>query len=222
MTTSIWQRPSSLRVDVAVVGGGIIGTSTAWALRQLAPDLRVALVDAEHLAHGASGRNAGFLLLGTSSNYASAVDTCGRDRARRIWAFTHEAYALVQEVAERHDIGFRLTGSLIAAGSAGEADRLRQSHALLAEDGIDSVLHDPDETTSRFGVHGFPTSLFVPTGGVVDPARLVRALASESDAQVIERTRIARVELDGTSVRLSASSGSSVVADRVLLALNAG
>ncbi|MEM0963785.1 MAG: FAD-binding oxidoreductase, partial [Bacteroidota bacterium] len=47
-------------------------------------------------------------------------------------------------------------------------------------------------------------------------------LASESDAQVIERTRIARVELDGTSVRLSASSGSSVVADRVLLALNAG
>jgi len=220
-TASVWQRPPVVEADVAIVGGGVIGTATAHALRQLAPDLRVVLVEAERLAHGASGRNAGFLLLGTHSDYASAVETYGRDRARRIWAFTHEAFRLAAEVGARRDVGFTHTGSVIAAGDLNEAERLRQSHALLAEDGVETRFLEAEAAHERIGALGFPAALLVPEGGTIDPARLVRALAAESGAEVVERCRVEAVEAEGGRVRLAVAEGGEVVADRVLVAANA-
>ena len=47
--------------DVAIVGGGYTGLWTALALREQAPELRVALLEAEICGHGPSGRNGGFV-----------------------------------------------------------------------------------------------------------------------------------------------------------------
>ena len=220
-TASVWQRPPRVESDLAVVGGGVIGAATVWSLGRLAPDLRVVLVEAERLAWGASGRNAGFLLLGTHADYASAVDACGRERARRIWAFTHEAFRLAAEVGGRHDVGFRATGSVLAAGDAAEADRLRRSHALLAEDGVETAWWNQADLDDEIGGLGFEGALFVPEGGEVDPARLVRALAVESGAEVREGWPVKAVETEGGRVRLAAEGGGEVVADRVLVATNA-
>ncbi|WP_420457043.1 NAD(P)/FAD-dependent oxidoreductase [Rubrivirga sp.] len=220
-TVSLWQRTPRIEADVAVVGGGVIGTATAWALGRLAPDLRVVIVEAERLAFGASGRNAGFLLLGTVSDYTSAVDAHGRDAARRIWAFTREAYELSAEVGARHDVGFQATGSVIAAGTDAEADRLRRSRALLSEDGVETRFLDGPAANAHLGSAGYHGLLVVPTGGVIDPARLVRALAAESGAEVVEGWRATAVESEGGRVRLAADGGGEVVADRVLVATNA-
>ncbi|WP_412067757.1 NAD(P)/FAD-dependent oxidoreductase [Rubrivirga sp. IMCC43871] len=221
MTASVWQRPPAVEADVAIVGGGVIGTATAFALRQLAPDLRVVIVEAERLAFGASGRNAGFLLLGTHADYASAVATYGRDRARRLWRFTNEAYRLAADLGARRAVGFAATGSVLAAGDAVEAERLRESHDLLAEDGVASALAERGEADARTGGQGFPAALYVPEGGVIDPARLVAALAAESGARVIERWPVAEIESEGERVRLAGPEGGEVAAGRVLVAANA-
>ena len=220
-TVSLWQRTPRLDADVAIVGGGIIGTATAWALHRLDPTLRVAILEAERLAHGASGRNAGFLLLGTASDYASAVDAYGRDAARRIWAFTREAYEMAAEIGTRREVGFQATGSVLAAGTDAEADRLRRARTLMAEDGIESAWWDESDLDDRVAAVGFPGALFVPTGGAIDPARLVRALAEESGAEVVTGWRAEVVEAEGGRVRLGAVGGGEVVADRVLIATNA-
>ena len=220
-TVSLWQRTPCLDADVAIVGGGIIGTATAWALRRLDPDLRVAVLEAERLAHGASGRNAGFLLLGTASDYASAVDAYGRDAARRIWAFTREAYEMAAEVGARHDVSFQATGSVLAAGTDAEADRLRRARALLTEDGIETSWWDPSGLDDGVAAVGFPGALFVPTGGAIDPVQLVRALAEESGAEVVTGWRAEAVEADGGRGCLRAVGGGEAVAGRVLIATNA-
>ena len=49
-----------LDVDVAIIGGGFTGLSTAWFLKQAQPSLRVAILEAEVIGYGASGRNGGF------------------------------------------------------------------------------------------------------------------------------------------------------------------
>ena len=50
---------SSRRVDFAIIGGGFAGMAAARRLKQLAPTARIALVEAGHIAQGASGRNSG-------------------------------------------------------------------------------------------------------------------------------------------------------------------
>src|SRR5439155_8114947 len=55
-----------LTVDVAIVGGGFTGVSTAYHLSRRFPDRGIALLEARTLGNGASGRNGGLMLNGIS------------------------------------------------------------------------------------------------------------------------------------------------------------
>ena len=52
----------SLKSDIAIVGGGLLGLSTAYHLNSYFPDRRIILVEARRIANGASGRNGGHVL----------------------------------------------------------------------------------------------------------------------------------------------------------------
>jgi hypothetical protein len=47
--------------DVAIVGGGFTGLWTAWHLLEAAPGIRIAMLEADIVGGGASGRNGGFI-----------------------------------------------------------------------------------------------------------------------------------------------------------------
>ena len=58
-------RPSlehDLDVDVLIIGAGYTGLWTAYYLKRLAPELNVAIVEAQTAGFGASGRNGGWLM----------------------------------------------------------------------------------------------------------------------------------------------------------------
>src|SRR5882672_12362959 len=74
--------------DVVVIGGGIAGTVAA--LRLARGGRTTLLLEREAIAAGASGRNGGFLPLGTALGYPDLVTRMGRDRARQVWALTVE------------------------------------------------------------------------------------------------------------------------------------
>src|SRR6202171_5710557 len=59
------------RTDVLVIGGGIAGVSLVHHLARRR--ISTVLVERKHLAAGASGRNAGFLLAGVADCYGEAV-----------------------------------------------------------------------------------------------------------------------------------------------------
>ena len=222
MTVSPWQRPlDAIEADIAIVGAGITGAATAFWLSQIEPDARVVLVEAERVAHGASGRNAGFLLLGTHRDYASAVETYGPEAARRIWTFTTETLDLIERYVDPEAVGLSWSGSLIAAGSGDEAARLRRSRDLLGAEGIETEWVSPDDLPGRSGVSGMEGALFVPRGGAVDPARLVQWLVHASGVEVREGWPVASVEVGDRSVRLGVEGGGEVRAGRVLVATNA-
>src|SRR2546423_14353918 len=67
------------KADVLIIGGGIAGTSLLWHLERRRID--AVLVERHHVAGGASGRDAGFLLAGVAASYAEAGAFYGRPKA---------------------------------------------------------------------------------------------------------------------------------------------
>ena len=60
-------RPLPEEVDVAIIGGGFTGLAVAAWLRRLAPEKTVAVLEAQRLGAGASGRSGGLALGGTAA-----------------------------------------------------------------------------------------------------------------------------------------------------------
>jgi glycine/D-amino acid oxidase-like deaminating enzyme len=82
--------------DIAIVGGGFTGVSTAWHLCQRHPDLEIVLLEARVLGHGASGRNGGQVLHGINGVTAETPETL-----RRIHDVTRLGIDLAEQLASR-------------------------------------------------------------------------------------------------------------------------
>jgi glycine/D-amino acid oxidase-like deaminating enzyme len=223
MTLSFWQRAArgaEVACDVAIVGGGVVGCSTAYWLRQIRPLARLAILDARHLAGGASGRNAGFVLQGTTPDYLTDVEAYGAERARRLWHFTKENRDLLLAELEPAAFAFEPAGSLRVAGSEAEDGRLRQAVPLMRAAGAPVAYLPAPEMNRRLGAHGFFGGLYVPSGAVLDPVALVRHVAAQSRALLLEHHRVVSVAASGSGVLLE-TDACTVRAEQAVLALNA-
>ncbi len=91
-----------MQADVAIVGGGLAGLSAAIELAERG--FSVALLEAQQLAWGASGRNGGQAIHGLACDQGVIEEQLGLDEARRVWAMTIEALDLIRQRCERHGI----------------------------------------------------------------------------------------------------------------------
>ena len=65
----------NVRVDVAIVGAGFTGLSAAHHVKTRFPDMRVAVFEAKRVGFGASGRNGGLLVQGTTGSGSRTRDS---------------------------------------------------------------------------------------------------------------------------------------------------
>lgn len=89
-----------LRADVAIVGAGYTGVSTA--LHAAERGLSVVVIDAHRAGFGASGRNGGQVGSGWNKDQHWLIRRVGADDARKLWDLTVEAKALTRDLVERH------------------------------------------------------------------------------------------------------------------------
>ena len=109
-------RPSlegEVEVDVCVVGGGFTGLSTALNLAE--KGYQVAVLEAERVGWGASGRNGGQINTDFPCGIERIRDWVGPDDARKLWALGEESKAIIRERVERHEIDCDLTWGLVLA-----------------------------------------------------------------------------------------------------------
>ena len=62
---SYWEQKNFLKHDLIVVGGGIVGLSTAIQYKEVSPDSSVLVLERGHFPSGASTKNAGFACFGS-------------------------------------------------------------------------------------------------------------------------------------------------------------
>src|SRR5688572_30591903 len=86
-----------LRADVAVVGGGIVGITTAYLLAKAGKS--VAVVDRERLATAETGHTTAHLQTVIDTRLVDLVERFGLDGARKGWDSQVEAVRTIEQIA---------------------------------------------------------------------------------------------------------------------------
>ena len=170
LVASTWEKPISrpesipASAGIVVIGGGIVGVSTAWFLARQGID--VVLCEKGHVAGEQSGRNWGW------------VRQQGRDtrempmivESLRIWR------GLEQEIGE--SVGFNETGVLFSANTDKELDSLAGWLETAAEYDLDTRIIDGDEMARL--VHGSTVrwrgALYTASDGRAEPHKAARPM----------------------------------------------
>ena len=197
MTVSLWQEETGPRTEVShdtvVVGAGLVGSYVAGLLSEAGRD--VALVESRYPAAGASGRNAGMVLLGVRHTYGEAVEIFGHDVAREVWGLTAENVVRMRGLAKRFDIVREEVGASYFAADEAEAGRLRESAGMLQRDRfpVDFVDGDPLD-------RGFLATLLQPGDFGTQPAQLALCLAHTSGATLYENDEVFDIRREGSGL----------------------
>jgi gamma-glutamylputrescine oxidase len=211
-------------VDVAVVGGGLAGMSTAYFLKRAQPDLEVALVEQHYLGYGASSRNFGNVPQLSHQEIAYLLRLLGdadtrfvtRHQARML--DDYEALLAEQQV----ECGFQRLPVLYPAMRQEHVAGLEEIHALHRRFEIPSRMLSASEVRGVCDMASFG-GLSCERNATVHPFQRARGFAKAVTAigvRVHESTPVTSHTEEHASVRLTTPHG-TVTAKQVVFATNA-
>src|SRR5690554_191605 len=213
-----------IEVDVAVIGAGYTGLSTALHLAE-SGDVSVAVLEAHDVGFGASGRNAGLVNAGAWLHPDELPVRLGNKYGERLLDALGNAPARVFDIIRRHDIDCHPVenGTLhCAADAAGLADIRERARQWQAR-GVPVRVIDAEETARLVGTSVYRGALLDPRAGTLQPLSYARGLARAAiahGAQLYTSTAVVIAVHDSTGWRLTTSTGYTVRAARVAVASN--
>jgi glycine oxidase len=212
------------KVDLAVVGGGIIGLAVAWRAR--AQGLSVTVLERDTIGRGASYVAAGMLAPVAEVEFGDAgqaVLELGL-RSAEMWP----GFAAELERASGEEVGLLRTGTLVLARDEDEARELERQITFRKSLGLRTSRLPPSQARVREPALA-PTvrlALEAPDDHSVDPRLVLTALRRACDAagaQLREHSPAAHVALDDASTVTGVvlDDGESVSAHHVVIAAGA-
>ncbi len=209
--------------DFVVVGAGFAGLAAARRLTQLAPDARIAVLEAGRIAEGAAGRNSGFMI-DLPHNLPGSEKMAARGE-RELISLNRQAQDFAEAAVEEYGIDpnfFDRAGKINGAGdSAGHAANARERTHLDAI-GEPSEMLDASQMTAVTGSEYYRSGLYTPGTVMLQPAGFVRGLAAglvRAGASVFEKSPATGFTRQGDSWVVSTPKA-AVQAGKVILAVN--
>ena len=210
--------------EVAVVGGGIAGLSTALHLAETGTT--VAVLEGGCIAWGASGRNAGVV----APNFAGAdpdavVARFGPERGERLNTLVGTSGDYLFDLVRRHaiDCEAEQTGFVQPAHAPSAVPALRRRFEQWRARGKAVRFLEKDAIADLTGATCFPAGWVDESGGHIQPVKYTRGLAAAAQragAALFTQTLVERIAPDGQGWQLATPRG-TVRSARVVLATNA-
>lgn len=214
---SYWEREVWLnKPDLLIIGGGIVGASTAMLYKEKHPDHDVLIIDKGLVPEGASTRNAGFCCVGTMSEHLADMKIAGEEtvlkRIERKW----KGLNLLKETMGEDLIGYEHSGGyeIFTDDKLFEicSDKAEWMNSELKNRlGIDSVYSVTD-------YQGYP-AIFNHVEGSVNSGMLMRELhkrISKMGVRVWWNSEVKSVEPQ----KISLKGGIDIHAENVVIATN--
>ncbi len=187
------------RYDIVLIGGGIVGVSTAWQLKQRYPDASMLLVEKEKILAGhQTGHNSGVVHAGVYYKPGSLkADFC------------KQGAALTQAFCREHKLPYKQCGKLLVATDDAECRRMELLEQNCRINGIETrrfsakalrqrepnitgleALFVPDTAIADFRkITGKMAELFISLGGEIQTgAEVVRLLEKSDCVQINTRS----------------------------------
>jgi L-2-hydroxyglutarate oxidase LhgO len=198
------------KCDIAVVGGGLVGLATAYALADKAPDLSIMVLEAESaLAQHQSGRNSGVVHSGVYYNPGSLKARLCRDGAQRLLDF-----------CETHEIAIDQCGKVIVATQESELPTLQAIMERGTANGLTGLrMLDPAALREIEPHVSARAALNVPEAGVVDfgavALKLVDLIRSMGH-QIVTNFRVSGIAASKRVLRIKSEAGGVVEASHLI------
>lgn len=190
---------------IVIIGGGILGLSTAYQVSQTDPEAEVTVLEKEFgIAQHQTGRNSGVIHSGIyyPPGSAKAVN-CREGRARLL------------EFCQEHEISHDLCGKVIVAVDESERAQLAVLQGRGEANGVDCRLICSEELAEREPHAAGVQALWVPDAGIVDYRAMSQVLAQMVRGTVKTGVRVFRTRRLGSEMVVETDAG-EFVCDRVI------
>ncbi|MCF7530349.1 L-2-hydroxyglutarate oxidase [Neisseria lisongii] len=155
--------------DYIIIGGGIVGLSTAWQLQAAQPDKRILLIEKESgYARHQTGHNSGVI-------HAGVYYAPGSLKAK----FCKEGVAATIAFCNKHNIKYEQCGKLLVATNDLEFERMKALYQRCLQNELEVEWLDAAALKQREPNIVGVGALFVPTTGIVNYTQVCNKMAEE-------------------------------------------
>ena len=205
------------RADAAIIGAGFTGLAVARRLAALRPDWRIAVLDAQRVGGGASGRNSGFVV-----DLPHYVPARGPEGNRRLLRLGRAGLQQLRELVHTHAIDCDWTERGRLHGGAGDEGMRHLERFIAGAEALGEPYERLDRAAlaARIGTAYYRGAVRTPGSIMVQPAALARGLARALPAavEVFEESPVRAID-SGDGFRVASDTG-SLHAARLFVATN--
>ncbi|MFC1609545.1 NAD(P)/FAD-dependent oxidoreductase [Myxococcota bacterium] len=215
-----------LSVDVAVIGGGYTGLSTAYHLKTAEPGVSIVLLEGQVIGYGGSGRNAGFsnTLFGVSLGLTAL--RFGKTNAKEAHQYMEQAVDTTRELVTTLgiDCDYEHPGFFLLATSPAYEKKIKHELEFALSLGIDGIEWlERDEVQLQVQSPLIRGAWWQPRCGLLNPAKLCwgwKRVLESLDVAIYENSPVTEIQPRDRHIRLQTPNG-TVDAQKVVLATNA-
>lgn len=206
--------------DVCVIGGGLAGLHVALEVAR--KGWSVVLLEAQTIAHGASGGNAGIVCEGYAQPSSAIEAAVGLSRARALWKLSRDGVEAVRGLVE----AARLPGVALEPGVIHVTRRIdtvafrAEAERMMAEYGAPGLYWSADRLRADVRSDTFTAGLYDSSGFHIHPLNYCLGVAAEAQragARLYEHTPAQSIDLQSIRRTVSTAKG-KVRCDHVVIA----
>lgn len=173
--------------DFAIIGGGIVGLSTAMALTQKFPHKKIVLLEKESLwAFHQTGNNSGVI-------HSGIYYKPGSYKAK----FCQEGNKALVEFCQQHNLQYELCGKVIVATEKAELSRLSNIYQRGIANGLDVSLLNKEEVKEVEPHVNAEAAILVKSTGIVNYKQVTQKyaeIATKNGAELHNNCKVTNIK----------------------------
>ena len=213
------------QVQIAVIGGGFTGVSTALNLAERG--FQVHLYEAERIGYGASGRNGGQVCQGWTTDFSKIAARLPKDQRKMAWDVGNAGRQIIIDRCQKHNIDADLQFGYLHAAlhdrHMAELIEMRDEWESEGYEGLE-VLPDQNALAPHITTDAYIGGLYDAQSGHINPLKYLLGLAKAAvDAGVVihENCPIRSMDTDRPDTVILRHDHGQVQAEKLVMAANA-